>query len=118
MRIGELSRRTGVSPRSLRWYGEQQLLLEQRTGGGHREYADDAVERVELIQLLFAAGVPARHVVELLPCIYSGTTTPAMVARLEQERARVDAQARHLAETRDRLDGVLVEARARMVPAA
>ncbi|HSU08703.1 MAG TPA: MerR family transcriptional regulator [Pseudonocardia sp.] len=53
-------------------------LLPGRTAGGQRTYADDAVERVELIQLLFAAGVPSATVVKLLPCIYSGTTTPAM----------------------------------------
>ncbi|TVU59258.1 MerR family DNA-binding transcriptional regulator [Paenarthrobacter nitroguajacolicus] len=38
MRIGELSTRTGVSVRSLRYY-EQQLLVEpQRTSAGHRIY--------------------------------------------------------------------------------
>lgn len=114
MRIGELSRRTGVSPRALRWYGERELLGERRTGGGHREYADDAVERVRLIQLLFAAGVPARHVTELLPCIYSGATTPSMVTRLEQERVRLGDQARDLAATIDRLDVIIDEARQRV----
>lgn len=118
MKIGELARRTGVSVRSLRYYEQQQLLLAGRTSGGQRTYADDAVERVELIQLLFAAGVPSATVVQLLPCIYSGTTTPAMVNRLEQERARLDERARSLLATRDRLDGVLAEARKRLRPAA
>jgi DNA-binding transcriptional MerR regulator len=89
MKIGELAHLTGVSVRSLRYYEEQQLLLAGRTTGGQRTYTDDAVERVELIQLLFAAGVPSATVVQLLPCIYSGTTTPAMVDRLEEERAQV-----------------------------
>jgi DNA-binding transcriptional MerR regulator len=88
------------------------------TSGGQRTYTDDAVERVELIQLLFAAGVPSATVVQLLPCIYSGTTTPAMVDRLEEERARIDEHARTLLATRDRLDGVLTEARKRVCPAA
>lgn len=114
MRIGELSRLTGVSPRSLRWYGERSLLSEERTGGGHREYGADAVERVRTIQLLFAAGVPARHVAELLPCIYTGTTTPAMVLRLEEERTRLRHQARELAATLARLDDVVTQARAKL----
>jgi DNA-binding transcriptional MerR regulator len=118
MRIGDLARRTGVSVRSLRYYEEQQLLLPGRTAGGQRTYADDAVERVELIQLLFAAGVPSATVVQLLPCIYSGTTTPAMVNRLEQERSRLDERARSLLATRDRLDAVLTEARKRLQTAA
>ncbi|MFB6640979.1 MerR family DNA-binding transcriptional regulator [Streptomyces chartreusis] len=38
MKIGELSSRTGVSVRLLRYYEEQGLLLSQRTAGGHRSY--------------------------------------------------------------------------------
>jgi DNA-binding transcriptional MerR regulator len=115
VRIGELSRQTGVSVRSLRWYGELSLLRETRTSGGHREYSDDAVDRVHLIQLLFAAGVPARHVAEILPCITTGTTTPAMVARLEQERARLQRHAAQLAVTLSRLDDVVLQTRSRLV---
>lgn len=115
MRIGELAEQTGVSVRSLRYYEEQEMLLAERTPGGHRTYGEDAVARVELIQLLFEAGVPSRHVVELLPCIYSGTTTPAMVDRLVEERARIDRQVCELAATLDRLDQVIVEARGRLV---
>lgn len=114
MKIGELARRTGVSPRSLRYYEEQELLLAERTQGGQRDYTDDAVERVALIQLLFAAGVPSATVVQLLPCIYSGTTTPAMVERLDAERRRIDERATALLATRDRLDDVMREARRRL----
>jgi DNA-binding transcriptional MerR regulator len=115
MRIGELADTTGVSVRSLRYYEEQQLLLSTRTAGGQRVYTEDAVDRVELIQLLFAAGVPSAGVVQLLPCIYSGTVTPAMLERLLSERERIDDKARTLAATRDRLDDVIVSARARLV---
>lgn len=114
MRIGELARRTGVSVRSLRYYEQQELLLSSRTSGGQRIYDEDAVDRVELIQVLFGAGVGSKDVVELLPCIYSGTTTPAMVDRLLVERDRIDRQAKDLVATRKRLDGVIVEARARL----
>ncbi|QXG76285.1 MerR family transcriptional regulator [Modestobacter sp. L9-4] len=117
MRIGELARLTGVSPRSLRWYGEQSLLSAERTSGGHREYGDDAVERVRAIQALFAAGVPARHVAGMLPCLYTGTTCPATVERLEQERARLQAQAAGLSATLARLDEVVEQARALLVTA-
>jgi DNA-binding transcriptional MerR regulator len=115
VRIGELARLTGVSPRSLRWYGEQSLLRETRTSGGHREYDDDAVDRVRAIQALFAAGVPARHVAGMLPCLYTGMTCTATVDRLEQERTRLRAQAAALAATLERLDEVVVQARAQLV---
>ncbi len=45
MKIGDLARETGVSPRLLRYYEEQGLLTSHRVGGGHRRYADDGVPR-------------------------------------------------------------------------
>lgn len=57
MRIGELSARTGVSIRSLRYYDDQGLLPAERTSGGHRAYPEAAIDRVIRIQELFAAGL-------------------------------------------------------------
>jgi DNA-binding transcriptional MerR regulator len=118
MKIGELSRITGASVRSLRYYEERQLLLSHRTSGGQRIYDQDAVERVTLIRDLFAAGVGSDAIVQLLPCIHSGTATPAMVERLTQERARIDTEIQRLAATRDRLDEYIVVTRAATPPAA
>jgi DNA-binding transcriptional MerR regulator len=112
MKIGELSRITGASVRSLRYYEDRQLLLSRRTSGGQRVYDQEAVERVTLIKELFAAGVSSDAVVQLLPCIHSGTATPAMVERLSQERARIDGEVRRLLATRDRLDRLIVTTRA------
>lgn len=118
MKIGELARITGASVRSLRYYEQRQLLLSRRTTGGQRIYDQDAVERVTLIRELFAAGVSSDAVVQLLPCIHSGTATPAMVERLTHERARIDTEVRRLAATRDRLDRLIVTTRAATRPAA
>lgn len=115
MRIGVLAVRSGVSVRSLRYYETQGLLVSSRTGGGHREYDDDAVDRVILIQELMAAGLTSAVIVQLLPCIYSGTTTPSMVKRLDQQRELLDRRARELLATRDRLDDLIIEARHRLV---
>ena len=107
MRIGEVAQRSGVSTRSLRYYEEQGLLTSERTGGGQRHYPDGAVERVLLIQQLYAAGLGSRAVVELLPCVHTGIATPEMIARLITERDRIDHQVHDLTRTRDRLDGVI-----------
>lgn len=115
MRIGELATATGVSTRALRYYEEHGLLTAQRSAGGQRHYADDAADRVRWIQALYAAGVPSPAVAELLPCVHTGHTTPAMIERLEQQRELVDARVRELAATRDRLDEVVAAARAYVV---
>lgn len=68
MLIGELSRRTGVSTRLLRYYEEQELLLPHRDANGYRWYGADAPARVEQIRELLEAGLPTREIREVLPC--------------------------------------------------
>ena len=48
MRIGELAREAGTTPRTVRYYEEIGLLPEagSRPAGGHREYGDDDLERL------------------------------------------------------------------------
>ncbi|MEV6637363.1 MerR family transcriptional regulator [Actinoplanes sp. NPDC051470] len=114
MRIGELAEQTGVSVRSLRYYEEQDLILPTRTQGGQRTFPPDAVERVHLIQILLAAGIPSRRIAEIMPCMHTGQITPAMFDHLTAERDRIDEQMSTLAATRDRLDGVIEAARERL----
>jgi DNA-binding transcriptional MerR regulator len=66
--IGELSRRTGVSSRLLRYYEEQGLLVSERDANGYRSYGENAPERVERIRELLAAGLTTKAIRELLPC--------------------------------------------------
>ena len=68
MLIGELSRRTGVSARLLRYYEEQELLLPGRDAHGYRSYPEDAPMRVEQIRRLLEAGVSTREIRHLIPC--------------------------------------------------
>ncbi|NUU16536.1 MerR family transcriptional regulator [Cellulomonas humilata] len=60
MKIGELSRRTGVSTRLLRYYEEQGLISPARTTNTYRTYDDRDVARVEQVVGLVRAGVPTR----------------------------------------------------------
>lgn len=118
MRIGEVAARSGVSTRSLRYYEEQHLLSPERSDSGQRHYRDDVVERVQLIQRLYAAGLNSRAIGELLPCVHTGVATPAMLERLSFERERIDQQISELVETRDRLEGVIAVAKAHERPAS
>ncbi|MFG2503365.1 MerR family transcriptional regulator [Streptomyces sp. NPDC048441] len=120
MRIGELSRRTAVSERSLRYYEKQGLLAAERTPGGHREYPEKAVDRVVHIQELFAAGLCSAKIVELLPCMRdkdggpSASATPWLVEELSVERARIDGMVEELLRARDVLDEVISAASGRV----
>jgi DNA-binding transcriptional MerR regulator len=112
MRIGELATETGVSVRALRYYEEQNLLAAERSPSGQRHYADSAVDRVQLIQQLYAAGLPSRSIRDLLPCVVNGEATPDLLGRLSAERDRIDRQIGDLASARDRLDTVIANATA------
>jgi DNA-binding transcriptional MerR regulator len=113
MRIGELARRTGVSERSLRYYEKQGLLAAERTPGGHRDYAETAVNRVNRIQELFAAGLSSVKIEQLLPCMRdadggpSETATPQLVMELAMERDRINGVIDDLLRSRRALDNVI-----------
>lgn len=69
MKIGDLSRRTGISIRMLRYYEEQGLLDPSRTASGYRDYSDVHVRIVERIKLLSAGGMTLSTIAQFLPCI-------------------------------------------------
>ncbi|MEV0001897.1 MerR family transcriptional regulator [Micromonospora sp. NPDC050980] len=108
MRIGELSARTGVSARSIRYYEQQGLLAAVRTASGQRVFTESAVERVRLIQRLFSAGLSSRRMVELLPCVTNPEIrTRWLTDRLREERRRMTAEMAQLAHAVAVLDAVV-----------
>lgn len=109
MRIGELAEQAGVSVRSLRYYEEHGLLTSARSGGGHRTYDDGAVERVRLLQRLYAAGLSSSTIAELLPCVDSPSAaqTDETWARLLKEREQLQQHIAELLRTRDTLDEII-----------
>lgn len=107
MRIGEVARRSGVSTRALRYYEEQGLIEPTRTSTDQRTYTASAIERVQLIQQFFAAGLPSRTIVQLLPCYDTGSATPEVFDMLEAERARISASMASLAAAREALDRMI-----------
>ncbi|PWV98528.1 DNA-binding transcriptional MerR regulator [Paenibacillus cellulosilyticus] len=69
MKIGELSARTGVSIRSLRYYEEQGLLAPTRSDNGYREFSPLAEEQVRTIQLYLGLGLSTDQIAGFLHCV-------------------------------------------------
>ena len=66
-RIGELSRRSGVSPELLRaWERRYGLLSPTRSKGGLRLYSSDDLERVRAMQRFLAEGMAAAEAATLV----------------------------------------------------
>jgi MerR family copper efflux transcriptional regulator len=101
MRIGELARRAGVTTRTVRYYEGLGLLTSRREGGGHRQYEEQALRRLEKIDWLKRMGLTLEEIREVIP-LYFGDHTGArgrkkMIALLE----------RRLAQTEERIEGLV-----------
>ena len=108
--IGELAHRTGVSPRSIRYYEQQGLLVSERTGSGHRRFLPEVVERVVLIQHMFAAGLSSQDIYPILPCmIDESQRTRFLMDELRRHRDRLTEEVRKQQETINILNGVIEE---------
>lgn len=70
MHISELSRKTGVSLRSLRYYEEKELLSPDRQNNGYREYRETDIERVRLIQMYFSLGLTVKEIMSFFQCAF------------------------------------------------
>ena len=110
MRIGDVATSAGVSVRSLRYYEEQGLISADRSSSGQRVYSQPVIGRVRLIQQFFAAGLPSRAIVEILPALDSGVTTSETLDVLIGERARIAATIADLSTALDQLDVVIEHA--------
>jgi DNA-binding transcriptional MerR regulator len=82
LRIGELSRRTGVSPELLRaWERRYALLRPERTEGGFRLYSHDDLRRVDAMRAHLARGVSAAQAAALASAPEDVTGGPATTPR-------------------------------------
>ncbi|AXL92218.1 MerR family transcriptional regulator [Streptomyces sp. CB09001] len=110
MRIGELSRATGASTRSLRYYEGQGLLSSDRRSNGYRDYGEEAVRQVAFIQDLYRAGLPSQIIRDILPC--TAPTPPEgectqLLARVRQVRDELARQEQQITQRREMLDRYL-----------
>lgn len=62
---GEVAELLGVTPRTLRFYEEQDLVTPARTEGGTRYYSDFAIRRLEVCVRLANVGVPIKTLRQL-----------------------------------------------------
>lgn len=109
MRIGELSHRTGVSRRSLRYYEDRGLLVSSRAASGQRHYDDDHVRRVGLVRAFLTAGLSSATIAEMVPCMAQPTAVKARraAATMDRERARISTAIDALAVARAALDDLI-----------
>jgi DNA-binding transcriptional MerR regulator len=72
VRIGELGRRAGVSPRTLRHYEELGLLEARRRANGYREYDERDLRLVSEIRSLVDLGFALEETRPFVECLRAG----------------------------------------------
>ncbi|MGC0419487.1 MerR family transcriptional regulator [Embleya sp. AB8] len=113
MRIGELAKATGTTPRALRHYEQAGLIESTRSANGYRVYAERDVARVRSIRDLLAVGLTLDDVRAFLPCLdagidVAGQPPSAATLRIALDRLAVlDARIAAQTETRNTLAAAL-----------
>lgn len=105
MRIGELSKVTGVSLRSLRYYEAKGLLIPDREENGYRVFNATAIERVNTIQFYLRLGFSTDEIENFLNCVMMNKESfcAQILPMYEQKLAEIDRQLHQLNEIRSNL---------------
>lgn len=117
MRIGELSRLTGVSVRALRYYEDEGLIRPARSSNGYRDFCDGAVEVIQQIRGLIGSGLPTRIIRDILPYLdgpadlLPQVPCTYMLDQVAEQREQLDRRITCLTRNRDAIDAYLRAAR-------
>ena len=88
MRIGELSRKTGIPAKTIRYYEDIDLLPEPpRTPGGYRVYDDSAAGRLSFIRAAQSIGLSLGEIREIIAVRDRGKSPCPRVSELIQLHA-------------------------------
>jgi MerR family transcriptional regulator, light-induced transcriptional regulator len=100
LRIGELSRRVGVSPELLRaWETRYGLLRPSRSTGGFRLYSDEDEARVRLMRMYQERGLSAAEAARL-----AASAEPAAAEPRTEANGRVRAEVERMSDSLDAFD--------------
>jgi DNA-binding transcriptional MerR regulator len=113
VRIGEASRVSGVSARSLRHYEDEGLIVPGRFDNGFRDYCQSTIDRVLVIRSLLESGLPVRLIREALPHLADepDAVCPEFLREVQSYRDRLVARISVLSDQRAALDTFLQQAR-------
>lgn len=109
MKIGELSARSGVSQRSLRYYEERGLISAHREPNGYRDYDESTVEQARTIHMLFGMDFPRDVVQSVLACAgpAPAATHDALADQLEVVLDELTQRITKLSDTRQQIETFL-----------
>ncbi|MCC8393830.1 MerR family transcriptional regulator [Paraburkholderia sp. MMS20-SJTR3] len=100
--IGQLSRLTGASVRSIRHYDEHGLLASERASNGYRMFPDKAVTQVKQIQRMIATGFTIDDIRAFPDCMLLIEGARSCDQITDVQRVRLEAIDRQIADLEKR----------------
>ena len=103
--IQEVSKKTGLTAHTLRYYEKEGLISGvERTQGGFRQYTDEDLERLGLICCLKNTGMSIQEIARFVQLTHEGDHT--LEERVELLRAHRERVLERMAEMQKHLDKV------------
>jgi MerR family mercuric resistance operon transcriptional regulator len=108
LKIGEVSKRSGVGVEALRFYERSGLIDPPgRTGGGYRQYDASVLDRLEFIKRAQALGFSLNEIAQIIaekrdghrPCEEVREIVRARLRELDERMAQMRRYRREMAET-------------------
>ncbi len=108
MRISELAKLAGVTPRTIRYYESLGLLkANQREGTGFRYYTNDELARLQKINLLKTLGLSLNEISKVVPLLFEEPQKLAgkrmLLDILKEHLQKIDQQVDSLTQHRTEL---------------
>ncbi|HCB79591.1 redox-sensitive transcriptional activator SoxR [Qipengyuania citrea] len=107
--IGDLARRTGLTPSAIRFYEDKGLLQSHRTGGNQRRFLRSDIRRLSFILIVQKLGLSLEEIGEHLRSLPQGRTPSSFDwwKISEAIRESLDRRIAQLQSLRDNLDGCI-----------
>lgn len=101
--VGEMAKKIGVAPSTLRYYDKEGLLpFVERSSGGIRVFKEADYEWLKVIECLKKTGMPLKDIKTFIEMAMQGDDT--IDERLELIRKQRDEVGRQIAELQETLD--------------
>lgn len=104
--VGEMAKRMGVAPSTLRYYDKEGLLpFVERSGGGIRVFKDEDWQWLSIIECLKQAGVAVKDIKSFIDwCMEGDSTIDQRMELMKRQRVAVQRQIEQLQSTLALLD--------------
>jgi Cu(I)-responsive transcriptional regulator len=112
MNIGDVARRSGLPPKTIRYYEEIGLIRPQRSENGYRAFRETDLHKLAFLGRARALGFSIEDCRRLLALYEDGHRESAQVKQLAEDHLRqIDGKIAQLQSMRDTLSDLVVACR-------